>query len=301
MYLICQNALQRNYGHLRRIHVVEEKGVWAEPESFVSVFRCTTQKYAETLLKKGEIKFSTPSSWVKYAFEKGEGRGDKLEGTIATFNMFDIERVNELNQKYKGYSDLVRIPVGQRVYLKRSRDMELPCFCFYILKKSMFDCPNEEGKHRLTATVPASYFRDFMDNLEPQEVEKLDQKDKPAVIFIYNYKEFEQRIINALMALGLNREEIIITRVSYMDFNKYGENGWWDFGQRPPMELAIKHNRFENQNEARIIINTDDERIKRILIKPIEIGSLEDITTVSNTYLHEGMLVEMTMDLKSLD
>ncbi|PIC85148.1 hypothetical protein CSV72_15275 [Sporosarcina sp. P20a] len=280
---------------------MEEKNVWAEPDSFASVFRCTTQKYAENFFKKGEIKFSTPSSWVNYAFEKGEGRGDKLEGTMATFNIFDIERVDELNRKYKKYSDLIRMSLGERVYLKKSRDMELPCFCFYILKQSMFDCPNEEGESRLSATVPASYFRDFMDDLDPHEVEKLNQNDKPAVIFINNYKEFEQRIINALMALGLSREEIIITPVRYLDFNENGKYGWWDFGQRPPKELAIKHKRFENQSEARIIINTDDIGIKKILESPIEIGSLEDITNVSNTYLHEGISVSLTANLKFLD
>lgn len=278
-----------------------EKGKWAEPEDFISVFRCTTQKYAESFLKKGEIKFNTPSSWVRYALEKGDGRGDKLEGTIAMFNMFDIERVCELNQKYKEHSDLFRMTDGQRVYLKKSRDMELPCFCFYILKQNMFDCPNEEGKHSLRATVPSSYFRDFMDNLDSKEVEKLDMNDRPAVIYIYNYKEFEKRIIDALIELGLNKDEIIITRVSYIDFNKYGENGWWDFGQKPPMELSIKHIRFINQSEARIIVNTDNDRIKQILQKPIEVGSLEDIASVSNTYLHEGMSVELTANLKLID
>lgn len=54
-----------------------------------------------------------------------------------------------------------------------------------------------------------------MDNLEPRKVEKLDQKDRPAVIFVQEYKEFEQRIVMALMALGLKREEIIITPVQY--------------------------------------------------------------------------------------
>src|SRR4051794_22717498 len=102
---------------------MKEKNEWAEPESFSAVFRCTSQKYAETLLKKGEIKFSTPSSWVKYAIEKGEGRGDKLEGTIATFNAFDIDQLIRLNQKYSKYSDLVRMSIGKRVYLKRSRDL----------------------------------------------------------------------------------------------------------------------------------------------------------------------------------
>ncbi|KGE17261.1 hypothetical protein [Paenibacillus wynnii] len=84
---------------------MDEKDVWVKPESFVSAFRCTTQKYAETFYKKGEIKFGTPSSWVKYAFEKGEGRGDKFEGTMATCHIFDIDRLKELNQKYNKYTD----------------------------------------------------------------------------------------------------------------------------------------------------------------------------------------------------
>ncbi|OBR91424.1 hypothetical protein CLRAG_29910 [Clostridium ragsdalei P11] len=280
---------------------MKKEGIWANPENFFGVFRCTTEKYAETFFSKGEIKFNTPNSWVKYALEKGEGRGDKLEGTMATFNMFDIEHTIELNEKYKNYPDLIRVPIGQRVYLKRARDMELPCFCFYILKESMFKCPNKEGKHKLTATVPASYFRDFMDNLDPYEVDKLDQKDKPAVIFIENYQEFEQRIVTALMVLGLKKEEIIITPVQYFDFEKFGQYSWWDFGQKPPMELAIKDKRFESQSEARIIINTDNIRIKRILEKPIEIGSLKDIASVSNTYLHRGMSIEATAELKLLD
>ncbi|KAB0444481.1 hypothetical protein [Lysinibacillus fusiformis] len=280
---------------------MSENSGWAKPEDFLLVFRCTTQKYAENFLKKGEIKFGTPESWVNYAFEKGDGRGDKLEGTLATCDVFDIERLNELNQKYKKYPDLVRMPMENRVYLKKEEDMRLPCFCFYILKQGMFECPKEEGKHKLTTTVPASYFRDFVDNMEIQEIAKLSDEDKPAVVFIWDYKKFEQRIINALIAIGVKREEIIITRVSYFDFNKYGESGWWDFGQKPPIQLTIKHNRFEDQSEARIIINTDNERIKQILLKPIEIGSLEDIAQVSNTYLHEGVYVELEAYLKVLD
>lgn len=81
---------------------------------------------------------------------------------------------------------------------------------------------------------------------------------------------------------------------------KYDESGWWDFGQKSPLELAIKHSRFENQSEARIIINTDNEEIKRKLEKPIEIGSLEDIATVSNKYFHEGIAVEITVDVESI-
>ncbi|QUH28210.1 hypothetical protein [Vallitalea guaymasensis] len=268
---------------------------WANPENFFAMFRCTTVQYAESFLNKGQIKFNTPDSWVKYAIENSEGRGDKFEGTMAMFDMlYDLEHIKELNEKYMKYSKLKRMKIDRSIYLKSERDMLLPCFCFYILKNKMFKCPDVGGTHRLSTMVPASYFRDFMDNLEPCKVKKLDEKDKPAVIVVYNYKEFENRIIKALMQLGLKREEIIIARVSYLDFNY---NTWWDFGQIPPLELAIKDIRFSSQSEGRIIINTDDIKIKNILEEPIEIGSLEDIASISKTYLYEGMKIDLTVDL----
>lgn len=68
------------------------------------------------------------------------------------------------------------------------------------------------------------------------------------------------------------------------------------------MEVAIKDKkRFESQSEARIIINTDDIKIKRILDKPIEIAPLKDIASISNTYLHGGMSIELTAELETLD
>lgn len=151
-----------------------KEGGWVKPEDLHAVFRCTTQDYAEKLLTKGEIKFNTPDFWVKYAFEKGEGRGDKLEGTMATFHIDDIDSMIELNEKYNKYSDLRHMRIKQRAYLKRTRNMQLPCFCFYVLKQSMFECPQKVGEQRLVATVPSSYFKDFIDNLDPQEVDKLD-------------------------------------------------------------------------------------------------------------------------------
>ncbi|NFD96758.1 hypothetical protein EXN37_03100 [Clostridium botulinum] len=280
---------------------MEGEGKWANPEEFFLAFRCTSVQYAENFLNKGQIKFNTPNSWVKYAFEKGEGRGDKLEGTIATFRIDDIEHMIELNKKYKYCFDLKRMIIDKRVYLKRARDMSLLCFCFYVLKQDMFKCPNEEGKHKLTTTIPSSYFKDFMDNLEPCEVEKLDENDKPAVIIIYNYPEFEKRIVRALMKIGLKREEIIIERVLYKDLEKFGRDGWWDFCQKPPMELAIKDKRFKSQSEARIIINTDDMKIKNKLKKPIEIGPLRDIACISYKYSCEGMSIELNAELKLSD
>ena len=38
----------------------------------------------------------------------------------------------------------------------------------YYLKNKNFPCPDVEGIHELEGTIPASYFRDFADNLPPE-------------------------------------------------------------------------------------------------------------------------------------
>lgn len=64
---------------------------WGNPDAFSMVLRCTKMRYARTFLNCGQIKFSTPSSWVEYEEKYGDGRGDRLEGTMATFNIWDFE------------------------------------------------------------------------------------------------------------------------------------------------------------------------------------------------------------------
>ena len=86
----------------------------------------------------------------------------------------------------------------------------------------------------------------------------------------------------------------------YLDFEQYGEDGWWDFGQSSPMELTIKHIRFEAQSEGRIIINTDRARIKELLKNPIEIGSIEDISQYCDQYFYDGIRVIIHADVVEL-
>lgn len=262
---------------------------WANPNSFSLVLRCTKMQYARSFFKNGQIKFSTPESWVKYEEEYGDGRGDRLEGTIATFNIWDIENSLPILKKYSHYTDLFSVPIGNRIYLKRKRDMQLPCFCLYYLKNSMFPCPEKTGIQELKTSIPYSYFRDFADNLSPEEVKKLPEDEKPVIIVIENYPEFKQRLTRKLLEIGLHKDEIIEAEVHYCDFNKYGEFGYWDFCQNSPMELAIKNIRFQNQSEGRFIINTDNQHILQLLSGPIEIGPLDDICTVCDRYLHDGM------------
>lgn len=289
-----------------------DKPKWENPDNFSMVFRCMKQEYARLFFEKGQIKFSTPRSWVEWEKKHGDGRGDQLEGTLATFDIFDAEHAAQAIKKYcaayndmkllakyyTAYEDIEPMLNGNRCYLKRRSDMDLPCLCLYYLKNSMFPCPNAPGIHTLQCDIPASYFRDFADNATPEYVNSLSADDKPAVVIIKDYPAFKQRLIEKLLSLGIRREEIIEIGVSYIDFEQYGESGWWDFGQRSPKELAVKHIRFANQSEGRFIINTQRSEVRKMLSDSIEIGSLEDISQLCNQYFYDGIQVtlQVTVD-----
>lgn len=274
---------------------------WGNPNDFFMTFRCMKRKYARPFFKNGRIKFSTPASWVEYARQHGTGRGDHFEGSFATFNPLDLDSAIPLFKKYsRKYPDIVSMTIGSRCYLKRKRDMELPCLCMYYLKNKNFPCPDVEGIHELERTIPASYFRDFADNLPPEAIERLPEDDRPAIVMISDYPEFKRRLIEKLLELGVYKEEIFECNVNYLDFEQYGEDGWWDFGQSSPMELTIKHIRFEAQSEGRIIINTDRARIKELLKNPIEIGSIEDISQYCDQYFYDGIRVIIHADVVEL-
>lgn len=169
------------------------------------------------------------------------------------------------------------------------------------LLPGMFICPKEPGIQKLKTSIPYSYFRDFADNMSPEEVQKLPEDERPVLIVIEDYPEFKQRLVHKLIEIGLLDREIIETKVSYFDFDQYGEFGWWDFGQKSPMELAVKHIRFKDQNEGRFIINTDNQRILQLLDKPIEIGPLDDICILCDHYLYDGMDIVMTAKVEQIE
>ena len=274
---------------------------WDKPDNFFMTFRCMKQKYGRPFFEKGQIKFSTPRSWVEYAKKYGDGRGDQLEGTLATFDIRDIEHAIPILQKYNSaYNDIEPFRTNSRCYLKKQSDMDLPCLCMYYLMYRMFPCPDKPGMHELQCDIPATYFRDFADNQTPEAIEKTPTEDRPCVVIIRDYPEFKRRVIKTLLQLGISREEIIETKVSYFDFEQYGENGWWDFGQKPPMELAIKHIRFAVQSEGRFIINTKNPEIHKMLRDPVEIGPLTDISQYCDQYFYDGIQVVMHADIERI-
>lgn len=280
-------------------------GEWARPDDFSLVFRLTSSEYVDKFIDKGSIKFNTPQSWIDYAKEHGTGRGDGYEGTIAFCDVTDYERVFQLYEKYHSNNILIRDsrPLitginGQRLLLKDKRSLQLPCFCVYIMKHSLFHCPNRTGKQRLSAEIPGSYFRDFSDNSSPEEISNLPLEKQPALIIIRDFDEFKRRLYNSLRKLGLKDTEILTDIVSYYNFEQQESYGEKDFERKYPYELFIKSTRFKEQSEARVIIKTTKvEIIKYLYNNAIELGCMKDIAEVYKGYLYNGVEVEMTMNI----
>ena len=177
---------------------------WKFPDNFLAAFRCTEVRYAESFIENGIIKFNTPNSWVKYAKEQTEGRGDLLEGTIAAYSNNDIASMIKLNNEYSKY-DLIREFVKDKVYLKLKRSMELPCYCFYRLKMDMFQCPGAIGENTIECEIPAKYFRDFSNQMSVEQINTLPPDQRPSIIMIENYNEFQNRVMKALQSLGVKK------------------------------------------------------------------------------------------------
>lgn len=271
---------------------------------FFLALRCTTRKYAKDFVEKGAIKFSTPQSWVAYEEKNNKGRGDVLEGTFACCNLFDLENLTQIADKYKISEDrnIEKYIKDGKIYFKRKSVMNLPVFCVYLLKADAFEWPEKAGWHSIGTTIPAKYFRDFADHQTPEEINGLPLDKQPAVVVIRDFDTLKRRIITHLLSLGINEDEILIEPISYYDFNQYGEMGWFDLCQKPPLELAFKDISFSAQSEARFIINTKNEAVTEYLRNNvIHIGPLSDIASIAEGYFSEGLEFSCKVELAEYD
>lgn len=278
---------------------------WENPNDNVLRFKLTTAKFADAFLQRGNIKFNTPKNWEEYEVKHGDGRGDFYEGTLAFCHFMDLEKLTELNHIYSNSNplnphgrQLIKKIYNQRILYKDARSMYLPCFCLYILKVDAFTMPKCAGKQKLKTHIPGSYFKDFVDHKSSYDIDHLPSEEQPAVIVITDFSTFTNRLKNTLIRLGIPEKDILTGYVSYLDFEKYGPTGWYDFGQEYPNELFIKSSRFDNQSEGRIIINTCNASILERLKQPIDLGDMSDIAIVKKGYFPDGIDIELTTIIK---
>lgn len=249
------------------------------------LMRCTSRKYATELMDEGSILFGTAQKWVDYARRNSEGRGDKLEGTYAACLPDDIPTLVSFRQRYP---DAYCEHINGLLYFRRKSIMQLPCYCFYMLRHDLFTPEPKEGIQELDAVISGSYFQDFADEMSPDDISRLPLDEQPSLVLIKKHDEFVERIFNAVAALGVHRDDIIYIPVEYT--NKRAPFLCNPTGRPFPDELTTKDLRFKDHAEGRIIVNTTDANVCNQLCKiPIRIGPLHNIAYQIDDYFHAGI------------
>lgn len=264
----------------------------------LGLLRCQEMGYNYNFFTRGAIKFGTPQQWAERGKKEGDGRGDILEGTFATCHREDIEHLIEICKKYNIPNNNVLTETwNDRLYFKNKRSMNLPSFCLYGINYDLFEIEPKKGWQEIQGIIPGDYFRAFSDITSNEDIKKLGEK-RPSVVWITDINKFKKRIIDKLLSLGIKENEIIITPILYYDYDLFGKDGWIDFAQKEPNEIAIKHKKFSTQSEVRIIVNSRNEKIlDYIRNNIIEIGSIEDISQIMDAYFDDGILIKTKINI----
>ena len=251
---------------------------WKNPKQSWIGIRCTEETFAKSFVEEGEIKFSSPQSWVDHAKEN-IGRGDPYEGMVACSPEYDFERLSKLRAKYP---ELRQDRYNGTVIFRRPADMILPCFCYYSLSSKLFKCPTTPGVHSLPFHIPTEYFSGFDDA-------------KPAIV-IFRISEFHQLLLNYLLSHGVKREEILIQKVQYFE---HDSGMWIDINCLSPQELFCKTSQFRVQQEDRIVINSSKLEIQKLFENTIKIGDLRTISQYcNNAQLEKEHGLDVTMKVR---
>lgn len=260
--------------------------VWDKPNDVALIFKQTKYKYAKKMMEEGSIKFNCARTWIEIAKEKGQGQGDLYEGTFATCLPSDVETVMLYRNKY---DDIQIENDGKLLYFKRESALELPVFCFYSVKNSAFPVPEKAGYQDIECVVPASYFKDFADNMTEEQIMELDEDERPALVAIDKKNEFLNKIKSKLIFLGAKESEIEIYHIDYR-YNFIKNSKIYFECPNSPDELFLKDSSFEHQSESRIVVNTkNEELIKRLKENEIKIGTLNEVAQLSTTYFIDGI------------
>lgn len=252
------------------------------PERTYLFLRCLEQEYAKAFIEKGSMKFSNPSDWCK---PDNTSRWDILEGAYASQKGFDPSmdkflktlRNNSFTFKKRGFT----------FYKSKNVMSSYRVHCLYGLNSNnvhLQEHRSQDHQYHLGGMVSNEYFRKLFPKVKETEIESLDPKLRPAVLFI-RPDNFVNYVTTMLMGKGVKEDEIIISPVSYIDFYSkpviIGDE---------PEELFSKHVSFSEQSEVRIAINTSRKEVRDLFDQRgvIELGPIdESIATLSEFYFKD--------------
>ena len=204
--------------------------------------KCLEYQYAKAFIDEGAIRFAMPSEWKP----DGTSRGDNLEGVYASQRGFDPVLEGLLKALRK---DVMTEKDGDLTFYKSKEVTSYRAYCMYGVNDTcvhMQTQRSQDHRYHEGGVVKKEYFRNLFPDVTPENVEKLDEKNRPAALFI-KPDDFINLLTTKLMEMGVRKEEIIIGPVAYMDY--FQEAFHVD---RKPMELFCKDYRLK-KGEAALI------------------------------------------------
>lgn len=164
---------------------------WAYPNEYFAIFRCTKAKHANNLVNRGTVMFNCAKAWADMEKKNGKGQGDLYEGVFAACRILDVPSILYYCQQY---NDVETEGDGKLVYFKRKSVMQMPAFCFYMLKTNFFNCSGKEGIQTLSTTIPGTYFQDFANGMTLDEIMLIDEEKRPSLVLIHDPSKFIEMI-----------------------------------------------------------------------------------------------------------
>ncbi len=224
--------------------------------------------FAEGFVNQGIIHLSNPKVWrdknICNGMQLDEDDGCFCFSTDLNDKVFDLQgrkffRVNK-DGGWKYFEDTDMI-VGT---------------CFYgVLKSNFSDNIMQYGVRRINSKdycVSAKYFNDF---------NKTDSEDKKTIIILDLFR-FCDLVIDALMKLGVERNEIFLSMVYYV--NKHFP---FCTVERFPFEYFLKDSAFSEQAEFRLIVASRNIQFYRELRNNnnnISIGNISSFSVIQDRY-----------------
>lgn len=196
----------------------------------VALIKITQCKYADLMVKKGQIHFSKPIQWSNMGLSGDAVVGDPLEGCYAASQKDDMPPGLRcpFSESFS-YNGLVRY--------RSHRVMNLAAYCLYAIYFSDFTQKDIDkiGDESSFTYVSNAFFKSFADGMPKDKWEKLPDDEKPVVAIIHNPNEFIKRLSLALSELLSAQEKLIFSRVKYIDASHP-----FLIANNPPNELLYK-------------------------------------------------------------
>lgn len=249
--------------------------------------RCTKREYAEEMFYKGILYFNNPIEWINQALQGNIGQGDLLEGVYSNVLTKDTLCLR---------NDSMVIDIEGTKYLRsRSITNNWLCLCFYSITEQL------KGKFKEGAYIyrmAKEYIESFSSGETFESMLEKPLKERTSMVIIPKTGKFFRRLRQFFQEHNLVEEEdFFINAVTYWPLHK-------DFViYKAPYELFYKDSSFSSQNELRILLNPNSQKVQKILVDghKICIGPMYEFAQIKTNFYNGATIKVRERELRIED